>query len=101
MDIKIDFERGTDPYIYRDALYYTQEQFDAITQEEIEAEKDRRYNNWYTLVTTPPPPVEEVVDENAVKDILTIAGETYYLLTSVPSSGAKLIEVNGHWYQKV
>lgn len=100
--ISIDFERGTDPYLYKDALHFTEEQFDAITQEEIEAMKDERFNNWYTQVTAPPVEVstDAPVDLGPAQTI-NINGEDYELLTAVPTSGAKLIEANGNWYQKV
>jgi len=100
MDIKIDFERGTDPYLYRDALYFTLEQFDALTQEQIEEMKDERYNRWYEYVTNPPVSTEPAID-NSPKDELVIAGETYRILQGVPASGAKLIEVNNTWYYRV
>lgn len=97
MDIQIIFERGTDPYLYRDALYFTQEQFDALTEEEIESIKDERYNRWYDLVTNPPPS-EEIIQPLG---IININGEMYELLTGVPASGDKLIEIDNNWYKRV
>jgi len=100
MDIKIDFERGTDPYLYRDALYFTLEQFDALTQEQIEEMKDERYNKWYEYVTNPPP-VAETIRDDSPKEEIYIEGETYRILQGVPASGAKLIEANNTWYYRV
>jgi len=100
MEIKIDFERGTDPYIFKDALYFTIEQFDALTSEEIEAIKDERYNNWYEMVTNPPVTSETPVDTGPSQSI-TVLGETYELLTTIPNSGDKLIELNNNWYKRV
>ena len=100
MDIKIDFERGADPYLYRDALYFTLEQFDALTQEQIEEMKDERYNNWYNYVTNPPVSNEPAVG-NSPQEELVIAGEAYRILQGIPASGAKLIEVNNTWYYRV
>ena len=99
MDIQIIFERGTDPYLYRDALYFTQEQFDALTEEEIEAMKDQRYNSWYDLVTNPPPS-EEVITV-PLRQYVEVNGEQYEILTEVPSSGDKLIQLHNTWYKRV
>lgn len=100
MEIKIDFERGTDPYIYKDALWFTQEHFDSLTQEQIEDMKDQRYNTWYDMVVNPP-----VVDTpeviSAHQEEIVIQGETYRILQGTPASGAKLLEINNTWYYKV
>lgn len=67
--IKIDFERGQDPWLYRDALHLTPEQHAAMTPEEIEAMKDARYQAWYAMVTNPPPPepAPEYIEIDGVK----------------------------------
>ena len=98
MEIKIDFERGSDPYIFKDALYFTVEQFDALTPEEIEDMKDARYNNWYNMIMNPP--ITEAIDIGPSQSI-TVLGETYELLTTIPNSGDKLIELNNNWYKRV
>jgi hypothetical protein len=99
MDIKIDFERGTDPYFYRDALYFTEEQFDMLSPAEIEQMKDKRYNDWYTLITTPSETVQEV--PTVQNDFISVNGISYEKLIGTPTSGAILIEANGIWYKKV
>jgi hypothetical protein len=50
--IQIIFERGEDPYTFRDALYLPEDH--TFTDAEIEKIKDDRYNAWYQLVTNPP-----------------------------------------------
>lgn len=50
--IQIIFERGEDPYNFRDALYLPDDH--TFTDAEIEQMKDTRYNAWYQLVTNPP-----------------------------------------------
>jgi hypothetical protein len=50
--IQIIFERGDDPYNFRDALYLPENH--TFTDAEIEKMKDDRYNAWYQLVTNPP-----------------------------------------------
>lgn len=101
MEIKIDFERGTDPYIYKDALWFTQEQFDSLTQEQIETMKDERYNNWYELVTNPPVTNDNPEVISSPQEELTIEGEVYRILNGTPASGAKLVEINNIWYYRV
>lgn len=46
--IKIDFERGEEPMIFRDALYLPDDH--TMTDVEIEALKQQRYENWIALV---------------------------------------------------
>lgn len=46
--IKIDFERGEAPMVYRDALYLPEDH--SFSDAEIEAMKDQRYDNWVALV---------------------------------------------------
>lgn len=54
--IQIVFERGEDPYHFRDAIYLPEDH--AFTDAEIEQMKNDRYNAWYESVTNPPPPVD-------------------------------------------
>jgi hypothetical protein len=51
--IQIIFERGTDPYLFRDAIWLPEDH--TLTEAEIEQMKDARYNAWYQLVTNPTP----------------------------------------------
>lgn len=46
--IKVDFERGEAPMIYRDAIYLPPDH--SYTDAEIEAMKQERYDNWIALV---------------------------------------------------
>tara|TARA_R110000868_G_scaffold86212_1_gene241873 strand:+ start:356 stop:529 length:174 start_codon:yes stop_codon:yes gene_type:complete len=50
--IQIIFERGEDPYTFRDALHLPEDH--TFTDAEIAKMKDDRYNAWYQLVTNPP-----------------------------------------------
>ena len=54
--IQIIFERGEDPYLYRDAIYLPEDH--TFTDADIEKMKDDRYAAWYDHVMNPPPPVE-------------------------------------------
>ena len=54
--MKIEFEYSTPHGIFRDALYVE----DNVSEQDIEAMKQERLNNWLAIIENPP--VEEVVD---------------------------------------
>lgn len=62
--IKIDFEFDTKYGIYRDALYLDENH--TFTDEQIQAMKQQRVDNWITAIETPPS--EEIVVEEATTD---------------------------------
>ena len=45
------FEITKDGLTFKDALVMPQDQYNALTAEEIEALKQQRFDNWYALVT--------------------------------------------------
>jgi hypothetical protein len=59
--IKIDFEFDTPHGVFRDALHLPEDH--GMTDEQIDAMKQQRLNNWLAVVNPPPaeetPPVEE------------------------------------------
>lgn len=57
--VKIDFEFQTEHGLFRDALYLEDDH--GLTDEQIEAMKADRRDNWIAVVTAPP--AEEVVGE--------------------------------------
>lgn len=98
--VKIDFKKTDGTYTLQDAIYFSKEQYDSMTETDIEAEKTRRFENWLAIITAPP--VETPIEPTPqLVDTIEIAGETYQKLEGVPVSGAKLIEANGIWYYKV
>lgn len=49
---------------YQDAVYYTPEEWNAKTQNEIDSEKQKRFNDWKNLVEQESKKVtEEIIDE--------------------------------------
>ena len=48
------FQIGEPPLVFNDAIVMPQDQYDALTPDEIAAMKQQRYDNWYALVTNPP-----------------------------------------------
>jgi len=57
--VKIDFEFDTPHGVFRDALHLPDDH--GMTDEQIDAMKQQRVDNWIAIVTAPPP--EEVVEE--------------------------------------
>jgi hypothetical protein len=57
--IKIDFEFDTPHGVFRDALHLPDDH--GMTDEQIDAMKQQRVDNWIAIVTAPP--AEEVVEE--------------------------------------
>jgi hypothetical protein len=59
--IKIDFEFDTPHGVFRDALHLPDDH--GMTDEQIDAMKQQRVDNWIAIVTAPPvelPPEQEV-----------------------------------------
>jgi hypothetical protein len=67
--IKIDFEKSDESglNIYRDALFLPEDH--SFTDEEIEAMKQQRFDNWYSIVTAPPIESSTVVTDELIEDI--------------------------------
>jgi hypothetical protein len=65
MTVKIDFEFQTPHGLFRDALHLADDH--TFTDEEIQAMKQQRVDNWIAVVTAPP--VEEVIEETFVDEI--------------------------------
>ena len=57
--MKIDFEFTTPHGLFRDALHLADDH--TFTDDEIQAMKQQRVDNWIAVVTAPP--VEEVVED--------------------------------------
>jgi hypothetical protein len=57
--MKIDFDFTTAHGIFRDALHLPDDH--TLTNDEIQAMKQQRVDNWIAVVTAPP--VEEVIEE--------------------------------------
>ena len=76
--VKIDFEFDTPHGVFRDALHLPDDH--AFTQDEIQAMKQQRVDNWIAIVTAPPAePVEEPapVAEEPEPEYIEIDGVRY------------------------
>lgn len=69
--IQIPFKKKTESGLeYNDALYFSQEEYAALTQEQIEEMKQTRFNNWLSVIQNPviqPEPTEAQIIEERVK----------------------------------
>ena len=48
-----EFEIGEEPHVLKDALVMRPQDYEALTPEEIQAMKQRRYDNWIAIITAP------------------------------------------------
>jgi hypothetical protein len=63
--IKLDFEFQTQYGVYRDALYL--EDNHSFTEQDIEAMKQERVDNWIAVITAPSEEVIEAPTEDIVE----------------------------------
>ena len=63
--VKIDFVRGEEPVLFRDALHIPADVYATMTEDEVKAMQDERYENWKAFVeaASNAPAVEEPVSE--------------------------------------
>ncbi len=52
--VQIIFEKTGDKGSYRDALWFSEEDYDKLTPNEISDMQGERYNNWYAIVAAMP-----------------------------------------------
>lgn len=57
--ITFRFQMGEVPLTYSDALVMTQADYDALTQEEISAIQQARYDRWLAIINSPPEIITE------------------------------------------
>jgi hypothetical protein len=61
--VQIIFERtSTTNLTFRDALWFTQEEYNALTPENILTLQQERFDNWEALVNSPPTESNDVID---------------------------------------
>jgi hypothetical protein len=59
-----EFEMGEEPHVLKDALVMRPQDYEALTPDEIQAMKQRRYDNWIAIITAPA--VEETPSDPVV-----------------------------------
>jgi len=84
--IKIDFEKTSEDglLIYRDAIHLPEDH--GLTDDDIEAIKQLRFDRWYSAVTNPPPIDDVPVDEPIVEEVPaeSVSSETTPVVDDVP-----------------
>lgn len=53
--VKIPFTIMKDGLIYSDALYFTPDEYAAMTQDQIDAIQQDRFDKWVSLINNPAP----------------------------------------------
>ena len=56
--VRISFTKSYGRHSYSDALILTQEDYAALTEDQIEAMKQARFDKWYAIITYVPTPEE-------------------------------------------
>jgi hypothetical protein len=56
-----DFEMGTEPLIYKDAIVMRLGDYEALSPDEVQAIKQARYDSWIAIVRpSDPPPITPI-----------------------------------------
>jgi hypothetical protein len=97
--IQIDFEVQTQYGMYRDCIQYPDDY--QFTNEEVEAEKQRRADAWVQLITTLSSKEQIIREQDLLSDSIIVNGYEYKKLTDAPNMGDQLIKVDEVWYFKV
>jgi hypothetical protein len=87
--VRIIFELGEDPWVYRDAIYLTAEQRAQLTDADIETMKQERYDSWYAIANPPAPYVDP-------QQLVAPGPE----IVELPAETNEYIEINGVKYIK-
>ena len=65
--VQVIFEKTNGTAVYRDALWFTQEEYDITTPEQISTMQQERYDNWLAVIIAMPTeevPAEQVPTES-------------------------------------
>ena len=71
--VKIDFARGEEPVIFRDALHIPADVYSTMTEDEVKAMQDERYENWKAFVEAASNalPIEPIIEEPIAEGDIT------------------------------
>lgn len=64
--VQVIFEKTDGTAVFRDALWFTQEEYDSTTPEQISTMQQERYDNWLAVISAMPTTEEvptEIVEE--------------------------------------
>lgn len=60
--VQVIFEKTDGTNTFRDALWFSEEEYDSLTTQQISDMQQERYNNWYAIISAMPTeesPVQE------------------------------------------
>ena len=70
--VKINFKKTDGTYTLQDAIHMPRAAYDALSEAEVEAMKQQRFDNWITIITTPAPePEVPLVEEVVIEEVPT------------------------------
>jgi hypothetical protein len=84
--VQVQFSEDTEVGKYNDALYFTQEEYEQLTQKQIDAIKKQRVDNWVNIIKTP------VIQKEQTKEELQI--QEQQLINQKASIESQLSEVS-------
>ena len=64
--VKINFTKSNEQYSFSDALHFTEEEYAALTEHDIENMKQQRFDNWYAIITYVPTPEELAAEQQPI-----------------------------------
>jgi len=68
--VQVIFEKGEGTQIYRDAIWMTQDEYDAVSTESMEQAKQQRYDNWLAIINAMP--TEEVLVTDSANTVTPV-----------------------------
>lgn len=82
VQIQVKFTITQNGQTLTDALFYTQDEYNALTPEQLQADKQKRFDSWQTAINTPP--IEPTPDQQFtdVTDQITSLQEQLDQLTT-------------------
>jgi hypothetical protein len=96
VNVQVVFTEYTNVGTYTDAIYFTQDAFAKLKQEDLDTIKKARVDAWVERIKNPPPPVEptaEELDKQAVALQSTITALQSELTAVQTAANAKRQEV--------
>ena len=88
VSIKVEFTRQVNGNNFTDSLYFTPEEYEAMSEKELEAKKQERVDNFQAFIDNPPEPAEPTKEE-LEQSKETLAAELERLNEKIQAKEAK------------
>lgn len=86
--IKVEFTREVNGNSFTDSLYFTPEEYEAMSEKELDAKKQERVDNFQAFIDNPPEPAEPTQEE-LEQSKETLAAELERLNEKIQAKEAK------------